>query len=286
MKLNVLSPRRRRGDKTKNNSHCRLCRSRGGMELIMSKTCLLFPGQGSIKLEGGLQNVSQLITSAITLSDALAFMKDNPGEYTAVGHSLGEFAMLTAAGVFTPEELFNILDVRSRAMAKACELDPGAMYAIIGAPPEKVEKTCWDYVNNAGANVWAVNFNSDVQTVISGEITAVTAAAEKFVEEGFKTVRLDVAGAFHTPLMQPAAEELRDYLKDKTFGEPTFPIYSTYTGKRFGMDDIKSLSEYFYIQMISPVVFTGTIRAIRADYPGINFHEYGKTLTGMLKRIK
>jgi [acyl-carrier-protein] S-malonyltransferase len=202
-------------------------------------------------------------------------MKDNPGEFTAVGHSLGEFAMFTAAGVFTAEEMFNILDVRSRAMAKACELTPGAMYAVIGAPSERL---------SFGGDVWAVNFNSDVQTVISGELAAVTAEAEKLAEEGVKVVKLDVAGAFHTKFMEPAAAELREYLSGKKFNKPSFPLYSTYTGKQF--TDFDNIPEYFYNQMISAVRFTDAVRAIRADCPDINFHEYGKTLTGMLKRIK
>ncbi|MDR0904355.1 MAG: ACP S-malonyltransferase [Ruminococcus sp.] len=241
----------------------------------MSKTCLLFPGQGSISLTGGLADVSQLITAGITLADSLRFMKDNPTDYIAVGHSLGEFAMLTTAGVYSPEEMFSILDVRSRAMKAACEKYPGAMYAIIGIPPEKIALE---------GEVYAVNFNSDVQTVISGEIKAVTAAAEKFAAEGVKAVKLNVAGAFHTHFMKEAAEELREYLSGKTFRSPEFPLYSTYTGKLF--TDFDNLPEYFYNQMISPVRFTDAVRAIRADYPDVKFYEYGKTLTGMLKRIK
>ncbi|MDR0986135.1 MAG: ACP S-malonyltransferase [Ruminococcus sp.] len=241
----------------------------------MQKTCLLFPGQGSIKLSGNLTGASQLITSAITLADALKFMKDNPGEFTAVGHSLGEFAMFCAAGVFTAEEMFNILDVRATAMKAACEAVPGAMYAVIGIPAGEIALE---------GDVWAVNFNSDVQTVISGELGAVTAAAEKLSQAGVKTVKLDVAGAFHTKFMEPAAKTLRDYLADKKWSKPEFPLYSTYTGKLF--TDFDNLPEYLYNQMISPVRFTDAIKAIRADNPDIAFHEYGKTLTGMLKRIK
>ncbi|MDR0975278.1 MAG: ACP S-malonyltransferase [Ruminococcus sp.] len=243
----------------------------------MSKICLLYPGQGSIKLKGGLRDYSQTVTCAVTLAESLRFMKDNPAEYIGIGHSLGEFAMLTAAGVFTPLQMCEILDVRTKAMEKACEENPGAMYAIIGIPPEKVIDACID-------GVFAVNFNSDVQTVISGEINAVTAVADNFIKEGVKAVKLDVRGAFHTPLMKSAAEELRVFMEDKTFGEPEFPLYSNVTGEQF--KDFSNLPEYFYNHMISPVRFTDEIRAVRSDFPDVTFYEPGKTLTGMLKRIK
>jgi [acyl-carrier-protein] S-malonyltransferase len=115
---------------------------------------------------------------------------------------------------------------------------------------------------------------------------AVKKAADVLITMGHRIVKLEVAGAFHTPLMESAAAEIRDYLADKTFPKPSFPIYSTYTGKLFSDEDFDNLAEYLYNQMISPVLFTDAIRAIRTDYPDVTFFEPGKTLTGLVRKIK
>jgi [acyl-carrier-protein] S-malonyltransferase len=250
----------------------------------------MFPGQGSLKqdeipsLNG--DNV-QILTSFMSLINVQKYIIENPSaELIGVGHSLGEFAMLAAAGVFTPIELVNILDIRTKAMQKACKAYPGSMCAVIGADPAVTKKVCHEISIQNEQHVSAVNFNSDVQIVISGENLAVKKAADVLITMGHRIVKLEVSGAFHTPLMEAAAAEIRDYLADKSFPKPSFPIYSTYTGKLFTDEDIGNLSEYLYNQMINPVLFTDAIRAIKTDYPDITFFEPGKTLTGLVRKIK
>jgi [acyl-carrier-protein] S-malonyltransferase len=250
----------------------------------------MFPGQGSLKpdeipsMNG--DNV-QILTSSVTLMSAQKFMfEKKDAEFIGVGHSLGEFAMLTAAGVFTPVDLVNILDIRTKAMQKACHAYPGSMCAIIGADPAVIRKVCHEISIQTEQYVNAVNFNSDVQTVISGENLAVKKAAEVLMKMEHRVVKLEVSGAFHTPLMESAAAEIRDFLADKTFPKPSFPLYSTYTGKLFSDEDLENLAEYLYNQMINPVLFTDAIRAIKKDYPDITFFEPGKTLTGLVRKIK
>jgi [acyl-carrier-protein] S-malonyltransferase len=160
------------------------------------------------------------------------------------------------------------------------------MYAIIGATPDRIDEVCKKTSAETWKFVGAVNYNSDSQTVISGEEEAVEKAAAILSEEGSKAIKLEVAGAFHTPLMGAAADELRLYLQGKSFGTPDFPLYSTYTGKLFSDKDINNLPEYLYNQMISPVRFTDTIRAIKNDHPDVTFFEAGKTLTNLVRKIK
>jgi [acyl-carrier-protein] S-malonyltransferase len=250
----------------------------------------MFPGQGSLKPDE-IPSISgdnvQILTSFMSLITVQKYIIENPGaEFIGVGHSLGEFAMLAAAGVFTPVDLVNILDIRTKAMQQACKAYPGSMCAIIGADPAVTQKVCREISIQTEQHVSAVNFNSDVQIVISGEILAVKKASEVLTAMGHRIVKLDVAGAFHTPLMESAAAEIRGFLADKTFPKPSFPIYSTYTGKLFSDEDLGDLSEYLYNQMISPVRFTDAICAIKADYPDITFFEPGKTLTGLVRKIK
>jgi [acyl-carrier-protein] S-malonyltransferase len=250
----------------------------------------MFPGQGSVKNEDipslNGDNV-QILTSAVTLIAAQKYMLDNPDtDFIGVGHSLGEFALLTAAGVFTAQELVNILDIRTKAMQKACEAHPGSMYAIIGASADIIDGVCARVSTEKGQYVKAVNYNSDVQTVVSGEDEAAKAAADILTEMGHKAIKLEVAGAFHTPLMESAAAEIREFLTGKSFPAPSFPIYSTYTGKLFTAEDLENLPEYLYNQMISPVRFTDAIRAIKTDHADITFFEPGRTLTGLVRKIK
>ena len=137
------------------------------------------------------------------------------------GHSLGEFSALVAAGALAFEDGLKLVAARANAMQKACEANPGTMAAIIGLPDEKVEEICAE-VSTEGNVVVAANYNCPGQLVISGNVDAINAACEKLKAAGAKrALPLKVGGAFHSPLMQPAKDELQAAIEKTTFSART-----------------------------------------------------------------
>ena len=176
------------------------------------------------------------------------------------GHSLGEFSALVAAGALDFEDGLRLVAIRANAMQKACDKVPGTMAAIIALPSETIEKVC-DEVEGV---VVAANYNCDGQVVISGETSAVEEACSRLKGAGAKrALVLPVGGAFHSPLMQPAAEELAAGIESVTFREPVCPIYQNVTA--LPVIDPARIKANLLAQLTSPVRWTQTIKNMIAD---------------------
>lgn len=176
------------------------------------------------------------------------------------GHSLGEFSALVAAGALDFEDGLRLVAIRANAMQKACDKVPGTMAAIIALPSETIEKVC-DEVEGV---VVAANYNCDGQVVISGERSAVEEACARLKESGAKrALVLPVGGAFHSPLMQPAAEELAAGIESVTFREPVCPIYQNVTA--LPVTDPARIKDNLLAQLTSPVRWTQTVKNMIAD---------------------
>ena len=156
------------------------------------------------------------------------------------GHSLGEYAAMVACGMITVEEGFKLIKARSEAMQKASETANGAMCAIIGVEADEIEKIC----SGIDGYVVPVNYNSSAQTVIAGEVDAVDKAIEIFSAQKAKAIRLNVSSAFHSKLMQGAADEFLSAVKEMeiTFNTPEIDFYSNVTGTI--LDDFSNMPEY------------------------------------------
>lgn len=176
------------------------------------------------------------------------------------GHSLGEFSALVAAGALDFEDGLRLVAIRANAMQKACDKVPGTMAAVIALPSETIEKVC-DEVEGV---VVAANYNCDGQVVISGERSAVEEACARLKEAGAKrALVLPVGGAFHSPLMQPAAEELAAGIESVTFKEPVCPIYQNVTA--LPVTDPARIKANLLAQLTSPVRWTQTVKNMIAD---------------------
>lgn len=200
------------------------------------------------------------------------------------GHSLGEFSALVYAGALSFEDGLKLVAARANAMQKACEVNPGTMAAIIGLPDEKMEEVCAE-VSKEGKVVVPANFNCPGQLVISGEVDAINEACEKLKAAGAKrALPLKVGGAFHSPLMQPAKEELQKAIETTSFNTPKCPIYQNVDGKpHTNSDEIKA---NLIAQLTSSVRWTASVKAMIAD-GATDFTECGpgKALQGMIARI-
>jgi [acyl-carrier-protein] S-malonyltransferase len=197
------------------------------------------------------------------------------------GHSLGEYSALVYADALDFETALMIVKVRGELMQKAGEQNPGTMAAIIGLDDEKVRKICDEVKDGI---VQPANFNAIGQVVISGEVEAVKMAMEIAKREGAKMVKeLVVSGAFHSPLMESAKEELKKILDEVEFRKPKIPIYFNVNAKpTFEVEEIKDL---LYHQITKPVLWTQTILNMRSD-GAVKFYEIGpgKVLQGLIKR--
>ncbi len=197
------------------------------------------------------------------------------------GHSLGEFSALVAAGALSFEEGLRLVSKRAMAMQKACEARPSTMAAVLALPDEKVEALCAE-VDDVVA---PANYNCPGQVVISGTIEGIDAACEKMLAAGAKrAMKLKVGGAFHSPLMQPAQEELAEAIAAAEFNTPRCPIYQNVDGKPH--TDPAEIKENLIKQLTAPVRWTYDVQAMVAD--GANeFVELGPgaVLQGLVKKI-
>ena len=197
------------------------------------------------------------------------------------GHSLGELSALVANGVLSFEDGLNLVSKRALAMQKACEIAPSTMAAVLGLEDKVVEETCAEI----DGIVVAANYNCPGQLVISGEIEAVEKACAVLTEKGAKrAILLPVGGAFHSPMMEPAREELAAAIEATEFNEPTCPVYQNVTASAVtSADEIK---KNLMIQLTAPVKWTQSIQAMVAD-GGTEFIEVGpgKVLQGLMRKI-
>ncbi len=211
-------------------------------------------------------------------------MGDDFAPKMVAGHSLGEFSALVASKALTFEDGLKLVYARAMAMQKACEKAPGTMAAVIGLSDEKIEDICKE-VSSDGNIVVAANYNCPGQLVISGNIDAINTACEKLKEAGAKrALPLKVGGAFHSPLMQPAKDELEEAIKETSFSEPICPVYQNVDGKpHTSPDEIKS---NLIAQLTSSVRWTTSVKNMIGDGAD-DFTECGpgKALQGMIGRI-
>jgi len=210
------------------------------------------------------------------------------------GHSLGEFSALVACGALRFEDALLLVSARAQAMQEACEANPGTMAAVLGLPDDQVVEICEQISSNeapslegraGGGVVIAANFNCPGQVVISGEIDAVETACVALKEAGARrALRLPVGGAFHSPLMAPAAEALAEAIRKTEFRKPFCPIYQNVTAKpSMNPDEIR---ENLLKQLTSPVRWTQSVQNMIAD--GANeFYEFGPgdVLKGLIRKI-
>ena len=200
------------------------------------------------------------------------------------GHSLGELSALTAAGCLSFEEGLKIVAARALAMQAACEAVPGTMAAVIGLPDEQVEAICKE-VSTPEALVIPANYNCPGQLVISGEKSAIEAACAKLKEAGAKrALVLPVSGAFHSPLMQPAKEELEAAIEKATFNKPVCPVYQNVDA--MPQTDAEVIKQNLIAQLTSPVRWTQIVRNMLTD--GVTeFTELGpgNVLQGLVKKV-
>jgi [acyl-carrier-protein] S-malonyltransferase len=197
------------------------------------------------------------------------------------GHSLGELSALVANGVLSFEDGLKLVSKRALAMQKACEIAPSTMAAIIGLEDNVVEEVC----AAIDGVVVAANYNCPGQLVISGEIEAVEKACELLKEKGAKmAVILPVGGAFHSPMMEPAREELAAAIEATFFSEPTCPVYQNVTASAVTNPD--EIKKNLMLQLTAPVKWTQSIQAMIAD-EATEFIEVGpgKVLQGLMRKI-
>ncbi|WP_418788880.1 ACP S-malonyltransferase [Leyella stercorea] len=217
------------------------------------------------------------VISALCLGDEFA-------PTMVAGHSLGELSALVAAGALSFEDGVKLVSARAIAMQKACEAAPGTMAAVIGLPDEKIEDICAE-VSTDGNIVVAANYNCPGQLVISGNVDAINAACEKLKAAGAKrALPLKVGGAFHSPLMQPAKEELEKAIKATTFSEPKCPVYQNVDAQPH--TDPAEIQANLIAQLTSSVRWTASVQnMIKAGANDFTECGPGKALQGMIGRI-
>ena len=278
----------------------------------MSKTAYIFPGQGSqfpgmgqdlypshkelmerandilgfritdIMFEGSADDLkaTKVTQPAIFLHSVVLALSQAQQPQMTAGHSLGEFSALVAAGALSFEDGLRLVSLRAQAMQKCCEKQPGAMAAVIALPDEVIEQVC------AGIpGVVPANYNSPGQVVISGEEAAVDAACAALKAAGAKrALKLPVSGAFHSPLMEPAREELARAIEATPFQTPRCPVYQN--ADALPHTNPEEIKTNCLKQLTSPVRWTQSVKNMLAD-GATRFVELGPgtVLQGLVKRI-
>ena len=215
-------------------------------------------------------------------SVTLAALSNDFNPEMVAGHSLGEFSALVAAGALSFEDGLKLVAQRARAMQKACELQPSTMAAILGLGNEVIEEVCASISEEV---VVPANYNCPGQVVISGSIEGVDIACQKLKEAGARrALVLQVGGAFHSPLMEPAREELAQAIENTDFKTPVCPIYQNVNASP--SVDTSVIKANLIAQLTAPVRWTQSVEQMIAD-GATNFVECGpgKVLQGLVKKI-
>lgn len=222
-------------------------------------------------------NVTQpaVFLHSVILASTLGIKPD-----AVAGHSLGEFSALVAAGVLSFEDGLRLVAKRATAMQKACMTQPGVMAAVLALPDQTIEQVC----DSIEGIVVAANYNCPGQLVISGAVEAVNEACAKLKEAGARrALILPVGGAFHSPLMEPARQELEAAIADATFNTPVCPIYQNVDAKPY--TDPESIKQNLIAQLTSPVRWTQIVQNMVKD-GFADFTELGpgNVLQGLIKK--
>jgi [acyl-carrier-protein] S-malonyltransferase len=287
----------------------------------MSKHAFIFPGQGSqfkgmgknlfdssnaaqqlfqqandilgfnisnIMFEGTDEDLKQtnVTQPAVFLHSVIAYKSiENPLPNMVAGHSLGEFSALVANGVLSFEDALRLVSIRAKAMQKACELNPSTMAAVLALADDKVEAICAEVMAETNEVVVAANYNCPGQLVISGSMKGIEIACERMKAAGAKrALVLPVGGAFHSPLMLPAKEELANAIEATQFNDPICPIYQNVVAT--AVTDAATIKQNLIAQLTGAVKWTQTVEAMYADGAS-KFTEVGpgKVLQGLVQKI-
>ncbi len=223
---------------------------------------------------------------AVFLHSVIAYKSiDSAAPQMVAGHSLGEFSALVANGTLSFEDALKLVFIRAGAMQKACEQNPSTMAAVLALADEKVEEICMQVQNETGEVVVPANYNCPGQLVISGTIKGIDIACERMKTAGAKrAVVLPVGGAFHSPLMAPAKEELSATINSTKFHNPSCPVYQNVVAKAVtAPEEIKT---NLINQLTSAVRWTQCVQAMIIDKAS-RFTEVGpgKVLKGLIAKI-
>ncbi len=237
-----------------------------------------------IMFEGSADDLKQtkVTQPAIFLhSVLLAKTLSNFAPDMVAGHSLGEFSALVASGALTFEDGLALVSKRALAMQKACEMEPSAMAAIVGLGDEVVEEVC----QSVDDVVVAANYNCPGQLVISGSVPGIDKACELLTAKGARrALKLPVGGAFHSPFMEPAREELAAAIESATFNQPVCPVYQNVNAQP--VTDPAAIRKNLVSQLTAPVKWTQTVQNMIAG-GATSFTEIGpgKVLQGLVKKV-
>ena len=229
---------------------------------------------------------TKITQPAVFLHSIIAFRTvENAKPDMVAGHSLGEFSALVANGTISFEDALQLVSIRAQAMQKACEIQPSTMAAILSLDNEKVEKICKEVQQETGELVVPANYNHPEQLAISGSVKGVDIACERMKAAGAKhTLVLHVSGAFHSPFMEPAKEELKTAITNIRFYNPTSPVYQNITAK--ATIDKEEIKQNLIDQLTGPVKWTQCVQAMINDGAS-RFTEVGpgKVLQGLIGKI-
>lgn len=264
-------------DLYENNEQARVLFNKANEILGFEITKVMFEGTDEELKQTNVTQPAIFLHSVILASTIENFAPD-----MVAGHSLGEFSALVAAGALTFEDGLRLVAQRADAMQRACILNPSTMAAVLGLDDDKIEEIC---ASVEGEIVVAANFNCPGQVVISGSHEGVRLAGEKLKEAGAKRVlTLPVGGAFHSPLMEPAREELAAAILQTVFSAPKCPIYQNVNAQ--AVTDVEIIKANLIAQLTVPVRWTQSVRNMVTD-GAIEFVECGpgKVLQGLVKKI-
>lgn len=223
---------------------------------------------------------------AIFLHSFVAYkMIDGATPHMVAGHSLGEFTALVVNGTLPFEEALKLVSIRAMAMQRACELNPSAMAAVLALSDEEAERICKEVTAETGEVVVPANFNCPGQLVISGSNSGIDIACERMKLAGAKrAIKLPVGGAFHSPLMEPAKEELAKAIMSTSFHRPFCPVYQNVVAK--AVKDPEEIKQNLVEQLTAPVKWTQSIESMVQD-GATSFIEVGpgKVLQGLINKI-
>ena len=233
-------------------------------------------------------NVTQ---PAVFLHSVIAFKTlppstgSGPKPGMVAGHSLGEFSALVANNALSFENALKLVSIRAKAMQRACEMNPSTMAAVLALADDKVEEICAEVMKETGEVVVAANYNCPGQLVISGSVKGIEIACERMKVAGARrALVLPVGGAFHSPLMLPAKEELAAAIEATSFNDPSCPVYQNVVAK--AVTDPSAIKNNLIDQLTGAVRWTQSVEAMIAD-GATNFTESGpgKVLQGLVVKI-